>query len=52
MSHNLPLNKDRLQKLTGFSGSSGYAVISAHEDEKSTLVTDSRYELQAGLELD
>jgi hypothetical protein len=46
MSHNLPLHRDRLKSLTGFSGSSGYTVINAEEDKKSVFVTDSRYELQ------
>jgi len=45
MSDNLPIGKDRLRNLTGFTGSSGYAVISAVDNEKSIFVTDSRYEL-------
>lgn len=45
MSDTLPISKDRLRKVTGFTGSSGYTIISAAENEKSIFVTDSRYEL-------
>lgn len=46
MNQSLPADRDRLMQITGFTGSSGYAVISAKDDELSTVVTDSRYELQ------
>ena len=47
----MPLSKDRLFKATGFTGSSGYAVILADESKQSAFVTDSRYDLQANAEI-
>lgn len=57
MSTNLPAHKDHLLKLTGFSGSSGFAVVRAQGSEgpgdpKSVFVTDSRYEIAVKDEVD
>ena len=52
MNTNLPEHKDRLRKLTNFSGSNGYTIITADESQKSQFVTDSRYEIQVASELD
>jgi hypothetical protein len=51
MNTGLPLSKDRLFKATGFTGSSGYTVILSDESISSIFVTDSRYDLQAGNEV-
>jgi len=40
----------RLRYMTGFTGSSGYAVVLATNE--SVLITDGRYEIQADEELD
>ena len=52
MNHNLPAARDRLRSLTGFTGSSGYTIVNSEDSEKSLFVTDSRYELQAGIQID
>ena len=52
MSHNLRKAQDRLRSITGFTGSSGYIVVNSGESEKSLFVTDSRYELQANMQVD
>lgn len=37
--------------MTGFTGTSGYTVVNSDESEKSLFITDSRYELQAGIQI-
>jgi len=44
-------NKNRLKKITGFSGSNGFLVLDV-ADKKSAFFTDGRYVLQAKEELD
>ena len=39
-------NEERLKFITNFSGSAGYAIISANSDVKSVIFSDGRYELQ------
>lgn len=52
MSHNLPASKDHLRKLTGFTGSSGFAIVTIPADNlKSRFVTDSRYEIAVKSEI-
>ena len=51
MSHTLPKSKDNLFKLSGFTGSSGFAIIRSC-DKKSVFVTDSRYEIAVKKEID
>lgn len=45
----VPPADERLQWLTGFSGSAGYAVVTR---KAAALFTDGRYTLQAGLQID
>jgi Xaa-Pro aminopeptidase len=45
MSSYLSKSKDRLFKITNFSGSAGTIIIFA--DMKPVFITDSRYKLQA-----
>ena len=61
MSAYIPKEKDKLYKLTNFTGSNGMVIVYAdgvmNDDEKKSqrkplFITDSRYKLQASLELD
>ncbi len=45
----VPPADERLQWLTGFSGSAGFAVVTK---KAAALFTDGRYALQAGLQID
>ena len=45
MNTNLSEHADRLRALINFTGSNGYAIITANETEKNQFVTDSRYEI-------
>ncbi len=45
----VPPSDERLQWLTGFSGSAGFAVVA---NKGAALFTDGRYTLQAGLQVD
>lgn len=45
----IPANAERLSWLTGFSGSAGSAVVTAH---KAALFVDGRYTVQARTEVD
>ena len=51
MSHTLPKSKDSLLKLSGFTGSNGFAIVRTC-DKKSVFVTDSRYEISVKHEVD
>ena len=48
----VPEDEERLKYITNFSGSAGYAIISANSDVKSVLFSDGRYELQLKKEVD
>ena len=48
-SEYVPANAERLQWLTGFTGSAGTAIVLA---DKAALVVDGRYTLQAGEQVD
>ena len=48
----VPDNEERLKFITNFSGSAGYAIISANSDVKSVIFSDGRYELQLKKEVD
>ena len=55
MSLNLPASRDHLHKLTGFTGSSGFAIVTDGDQDgnlKSRFVTDSRYEIAVKSEID
>ena len=60
MSAYIPKEKDKLYNLTNFTGSNGMVIVYAdgvmNDDKKSQrkplFITDSRYKLQASLELD
>jgi len=60
MSAYIPKEKDKLYNLTNFTGSNGMVIVYADgvmNDEKKSqrnplFITDSRYKLQASLELD
>ena len=45
----VPANAERLKWLTGFTGSAGYAVVTR---KAAALMTDGRYTLQAGQQID
>ena len=51
MSQTLPKSKDHLHQISGFTGSSGFAVI-RNPEQKSLFVTDSRYEIAVKSEID
>ena len=51
MSQNLPKHKDHLNKLSGFTGSAGFAIVRS-DGEKGMFVTDSRYEIAVKTEVD
>ena len=42
----VPENEERLKFITNFSGSAGYAIISAKSELKSAIFSDGRYQLQ------
>ena len=42
----VPENEERLKFITNFSGSAGYAIISAKSGLKSAVFSDGRYQLQ------
>ncbi len=42
----VPENEERLKFISNFSGSAGYAIISAKSALKSTVFSDGRYQLQ------
>ena len=48
----VPDDEERLKYITNFSGSAGYAVISANLYVKSVIFSDGRYELQLKKEVD
>ena len=48
----VPEDEERLKYITNFSGSAGYAIISANSEVKSILFSDGRYELQLKKEVD
>lgn len=48
----MPAGKDHLRKLSGFTGSSGYAVVRPDDSAKGMFVTDSRYEIAVKSEVD
>ena len=48
----VPDNEERLKYISNFSGSAGYAVISANSSVKSVIFSDGRYELQLKKEVD
>ncbi len=48
----VPHNEERLKYISNFSGSAGYAVISANSYVKSVIFSDGRYELQLKREVD
>ena len=48
----VPDDEERLKYITNFSGSAGYAIISANSEVKSVLFSDGRYELQLKKEVD
>ena len=48
----VPDDEERLKYITNFSGSAGYAVISANSYVKSVIFSDGRYELQLKKEVD
>ena len=48
----VPDDQERLKYITNFSGSAGYAIISANSDLKSVIFSDGRYELQLKKEVD
>ncbi len=52
MSSYIPKDKDRLYKLTNFTGSNGLAIVFQSQQKKPVFITDSRYKLQAKLEID
>ena len=51
-SEYLPEYAKRLQFITGFTGSNGFAIISADKNKKSAFFTDGRYTLQAATQVD
>ena len=42
----VPENEERLKFISNFSGSAGYAIISAKSKIKSVIFSDGRYQLQ------
>ena len=48
----VPDEEERLKYITNFSGSAGYAIISANSEVKSVILSDGRYELQLTKEVD
>lgn len=50
MSEHVSQDKDRLFKISNFTGSNGTAIIFA--DRKPIFITDNRYKIQAQMELD
>ncbi len=48
----VPDNEERLKYISNFSGSAGYAIISANPSVKSVIFSDGRYELQLKKEVD
>ena len=48
----VPEDEERLKYITNFSGSAGYAVISANSYVKSVIFSDGRYELQLKKEVE
>ncbi len=42
----VPENEERLKFISNFSGSAGYAIISAKSELKSSIFSDGRYQLQ------
>lgn len=48
----VPGDEERLKYISNFSGSAGYAIISASSEVKSVILSDGRYELQLKKEVD
>ncbi len=48
----VPDNEERLKFISNFSGSAGYAIISANSAVKSVIFSDGRYQLQLKKEVD
>ena len=48
----VPENEERLKFISNFSGSAGYAIISAKSKIKSAIFSDGRYQLQLKKEVD
>ena len=45
-------NQERLKYISGFSGSSGFSIISSNINVKSAIFSDGRYQLQLQKEVD
>ena len=60
MSSYVPKEKDRLYKLTNFTGSNGLAIVFSNsvvdpatlKGKRPVFITDSRYKLQSANEID
>ena len=48
----VPENEERLKYISGFSGSSGFGIISSNINIKSAIFSDGRYKLQLKKEVD
>ena len=48
----VPENEERLKYISGFSGSSGFSIVSSNINIKSAIFSDGRYQLQLKKEVD
>ena len=48
----VPDNEERLKYISGFSGSSGFGIISSNINIKSAIFSDGRYKIQLKKEVD